>query len=80
MGNQKLFPGIIIVVLLALGGIVFWYVSQRERQELESGGVVETAKTVSDSVPEIQTNPAEDVPEINPLDRANPFKYTNPLR
>ena len=78
MDTKKLIPIIIIAVLVA-GGIGFWYWSQRERGAIETG-VIETAKTVSESVPEIQTNPGEKVPEINPLDRANPFKYQNPLR
>ena len=64
---------VVIVILLALGA-GFWYWSQKGK------GIVETAKDVSASVPEIQTNPGEKVPEVNPLDLANPFKYTNPLR
>ncbi len=43
-------------------------------------GAVGTAEEVSEAVPQIVTNPGEEVPEINPLDRANPFKYQNPLR
>lgn len=78
MNNKKLIPIIIVSVLVA-GGIGFWYWSQREKDAPETG-VIETAKSVSESVPEIQTNPGEKVPEINPLDRANPFKYKNPLR
>ncbi len=78
MNNKKLIP-IIIISVLVVGGIGFWYWSQREKDVIETG-VIETAKNVSESVPEIVTNPAEKVPEINPLDRANPFKYQNPLR
>ena len=43
-------------------------------------GAVSTVKEVSAGVPQIATNPGAKVPEVNPLDRANPFKYTNPLR
>ena len=66
---------VVIVILLALGA-GYWYWSQKGKE----GSVVETAKDISASVPEIQTNPGEKVPEVNPLDLANPFKYTNPLR
>ena len=66
----------VIVILLALG-VGYWYWSQKKEKE---GSVIGTAKDVSASVPEIQTNPGEKVQEINPLDLANPFKYTNPLR
>ena len=66
---------IIAVIIIAAG---FWYWSQRKASEPK--GAVGAAKAVSESVPEIQTNPGEKVPEINPLDRANPFKYINPLK
>lgn len=66
---------IIILVLVILAFLGFWFWPQKKEK-----GAVETAKDLSESVPEIQTNPGEEVPEINPLDRANPFKYKNPLR
>ena len=73
-----------IVTILLIGGGAFWFLSQKETEEplepIEEKGVVGTAKDISESVPEIQTNVGEEVPEINPLDRANPYKYTNPLR
>lgn len=78
MDNKKLIP-IIIIAILVVGGIGFWYWSQREKESTEIG-IIETAKNVSESVPEIQINLGEKVPEINPLDRANPFRYQNPLR
>jgi len=68
----------VIAVLIIAAGFGFWYWSQRKAPEPE--GAVGAAKAVSESVPEIQTNPGEKVPEINPLDRANPFKYINPLK
>lgn len=92
MDNKKLIVIITVVILLA-SGIGFWYWSQQKvkaptgtltgvspQTTPEAKGAVGTAKTISESVPEIQTNPGEEVPEINPLDRANPFKYVNPLR
>lgn len=76
--KKLLFIGIAAAVVLIAG--VIWYWSQKEDGVPKDEGAVETAKTVSESVPEIQTNPGEKVPEVNPLDRANPFKYNNPLR
>lgn len=64
--------------LVIAAGIGFWYWSQGKAQKPK--GAVEAAEAVSELVPEIQTNPGQKVPEINPLDRANPFKYINPLR
>ena len=68
----------VIIALIIATGVGFWYWSQKKLKGPK--GAVETAKTISESVPEIETNLGENVPEINPLDRANPFKYTNPLR
>ena len=75
----KIGPKMIVVLalILVLVAVGFWYWFQKEAEPV---GVLETAQDVSESVPEIQTNPGEKVPEINPLDRANPFKYNNPLR
>lgn len=75
MDNRKLIFIITIAVVVLGAGLWYW-----QRQGAQNKGAVETAKTISDAVPEIQTNPGEKVPEINPLDRANPFKYINPLR
>lgn len=83
VNNKKLIFIVIVIMILLAGVIGFWYWPQKEAEApkaVEEKGTVETAKTVSESVPEIQTNPGEKVPEVNPLDRANPFKYTNPLR
>lgn len=87
MDNKKLVL-IVVVLILMVGGIGFWYWSQKKTETSVSipvetpqeEGAVGTAKNISESVPEIQTNPGEKVPEVNPLDRTNPFKYINPLR
>ncbi|MEK7599286.1 MAG: hypothetical protein AAB474_02470 [Patescibacteria group bacterium] len=63
----------ILVVLIFLG---YWFWPSKVKEE----GAVGVAKNVSEAVPKIQTNLGENVPEVNPLDRANPFKYKNPLR
>lgn len=68
--------GLAILGLLVAG--YFYFSKPRQKQGAESA--VGTTEAVSDAVPEIVTNPAEEVPEVNPLDRANPFKYNNPLR
>ena len=71
----------IIGSLVALGLLIAGLFYFRQKiQKPEEKGAVDTAGEVSKSVPEIITNPAEKMPEVNPLDRANPFKYINPLR
>lgn len=61
------------VVALLVAGYFYFFRPKKE-------GAVGTTEKVSESVPKIATNPAEKVPEVNPLDRANPFKYKNPLK
>lgn len=64
-----------IAALVALIVVGYFYFFKPEKK-----GAVGTVERVSEGVPTITTNAADKVPEINPLDRANPFKYTNPLR
>ncbi len=80
MSDKKRIPLYIIIFVLLAGGIAFWYWGQKKVEAPKKEGAVETAKIISGSVPEIQTNPGAKVPEVNPIDRANPFKYINPLR
>jgi len=63
--------------LAVLGLLVSGYFYFFKPAKQSAVGTVERA---SAGVPKITTNPADKVPEVNPLDRANPFKYTNPLR
>lgn len=70
--NIWIIIAVVVVVALAAGYFYFFKPAKN--------GAVNTAQKASQSVPTIATNAAEKVPEINPLDRANPFKYTNPLR
>ena len=74
--GKGLTPIVTLVVILLVLAVGFWYWSQTQKEK----GAVGAAKDVSAAVPEIQTNPGQEVPEVNPLDLANPFKYTNPLR
>ena len=69
----------VIAVLIVAAAVYYFYYYFKEKP-LEEKGAVETAKDISKSVPQTETNPVDEGPEINPLDRANPFKYTNPLR
>ncbi len=67
---------IIAVAVIAALVIGYFYFFQKPAKK----GAVGTVERVSAGVPKITTNPAEKVPEVNPLDRANPFKYKNPLK
>ena len=66
----------LIFLLVVAVGIAVYLLLKKPAEK----GTVESAKEVGETVPEITTNPGAEVPEVNPLDRVNPFKYQNPLR
>lgn len=79
--KNRLWIVIVVLAALALGGVIYFYFKKPvEGPKPEAKNITETAKDVGEAVPQISTNPGESVPEVNPIDRANPFKYNNPLR
>ncbi len=80
--NKKLILiGIVALVIGLAAGYFFW--QKYKTPELTPE---ETAEKITESVakgvlPSIQTNPLENKPDINPVDKANPFKNikTNPF-
>ena len=75
MSTKKLVwavAGLLVLGLLVAGYLYFFKPVKK--------GTLDTTQKASAGVPKITTNAADKVPEVNPLDRANPFKYVNPLR
>ena len=76
--------GALFVLTLVVAGLMYspkpTIENIKQPEKKAAVGAVGTAGEVSKSVPKVVTNAAEKVPEVNPLDRANPFKYNNPLR
>lgn len=78
---------VLAVLLLIVGGYLLWkeWNKTPEEKALEKAG--ETAKKITESatsgvLPTIDpSNPLKDVPNINPVEKTNPFKniYTNPF-
>lgn len=72
---------IIIIVAAAIAGYFYWRGAPKEEQLPEPPKASDPA--VSGTLPTLnpQTNILENVPEINPVDKANPFKdvYKNPF-
>ena len=74
-----------VVALIIIGGLAaWWYRSQKS--EAPEPAPIKTSEDVVEAVtaPELEvgSNPVENkVPEVNPVDRANPFKdsYKNPF-
>jgi len=78
-----------ILIIIGLGAGAYLYLNNRTKSK--AGAKVsqkagEAAEAVIDSalkgvVPSMETNPLEDKPDINPADKANPYKNikTNPF-
>jgi len=71
--------GIAVIIVLALAGFYYW----RARKAVPEPSATEALEQVESAAPKVgvPTSPVEGkVPSLNPVDRANPFKYENPLR
>ena len=83
--NSKIVVAVVIlIVVIAAAGAVWWYLGRSKEEPAPEP--IKTAEDVAEAVttPEIEvgSNPVENkVPEVNPVDRANPFKdaYQNPF-
>lgn len=77
MNKKTLVIIIIAVILIALGagGYFYW----NKKTKTDTGKIIENA--TKGALPSINTNPFENKPDINPADKANPYKNikTNPF-
>ena len=77
---------VVLIIGLAIGGYFLWKNSIfSENQILDNAG--DAANKITESatkgiLPSIGINPLEDKPDVNPADKANPFKNikTNPFQ
>lgn len=66
-----------IVILLIIGAAIATYLLMRSSKK----NPVELLEEAGQTSVEVPTNPVEGkIPELNPVEQANPFKYENPLR
>jgi len=71
---------VILIIVLVIGG--YFYLSKKAKENLGTkalekiGGAAEklTEDATKGVLPSIQTNPLENKPDINPADKANPYK------
>jgi len=74
------YAAVIIIVAAAIAGYFYWKSNPKEEKLPEPAKASDPA--VSGTLPSLpETNVLQDVPEINPVDKANPFKdvYKNPF-
>lgn len=68
---------VILILALGVGGYLYWSKKSKIENVLDKASdalqklTEDAAKGV---LPSIQTNPLEDKPDINPADKANPYK------
>ena len=77
---------VLLVIILSIGGYFYWNnfkKSQSEKTLENSANATEeiTNSTTKGILPSLETNPLENKPDINPIDKANPIKdiKTNPF-
>lgn len=87
--DKKIIIILIVVILLVvgIGGYVYLSKTKKPKEGVES--LVKTGKetekivenAIKGALPSIDTNPLENKPDINPADKANPYKNikTNPF-
>ncbi len=79
---------LVLLIGLGIGSYLFWHNWKKsvspETKTLEKAG--EAADKITESatkgvLPSLETNPLENKPDVNPADKANPFKNikTNPF-
>lgn len=85
--NSRTIFAIIALAVLIIAGAAWWYSGlSKEESIIVVPEPIKTSEDVTEAVtvPEIEvgSNPVQNkVPEVNPVDRANPFKdaYQNPF-
>ena len=77
--NQSYVWAIVAVVLVLVAVLYFWKAYQPQQPSQES--ILESLEGVTAPKVNVITNPTENLPEVNPADKANPFTktYQNPF-
>jgi hypothetical protein len=70
---------ILLLIILSIGAYFYWINFKKPATQNVLENDSNTAEDITNSaikgvLPSIQTNPLEDKPDINPADKANPFK------
>lgn len=88
MENQSkwLYVAVVIAAAVLIGGYFYFWKSPADEKKIEEQVMAPpkaSTPATSGTLPSLntQTNVLEKVPEINPIDKANPFKdvYKNPF-
>lgn len=73
---------LVVVIAIAVAGFLYWYLGKdRVDTEYKKIETTEEAVEILSQTPEatIETNPVKKVPDLNPVEKVNPFKIPNPF-
>lgn len=85
---------VVLILLLGLGIAGYFYLNNlKKTNDADTGVETDALKAAADAaarindtatkgvLPDLQTNPLENKPDVNPIDKTNPFKdiKTNPF-
>ena len=74
--KSGLVKGLIALIVIAAAVVIYLLVAPEKKNPVE---VLDEVASIAIRVP--ATNPLENkIPELNPVEKFNPFKYENPLR
>lgn len=87
---------VLLLIILSVGGYLYWNNLKKSKTKIENENLKKTENTTEKiiensaiietatqgTLPSVGTNPLENKPDINPVDKANPFKNvkTNPFK
>lgn len=75
---------VLLIIGLAIGGYFLWNNWKNNNALNDAGDAADkiTESATKGVLPSIGTNPLENKPDVNPADKANPFKniITNPFK
>lgn len=72
---------LVIVIIIAIGAAIglYWYFDKSPAEKVET--TEEALEVLSKTPPvTVETNPIKKVPDLNPVEKINPFKTTNPFQ
>ena len=85
MPKKNLLLAVIAVLILLVGGYLYWQKTKTSKKETKTPVASEpVSPAAKGTLPEINplSNPIEKAPELNPVEKANPFTdlYKNPFK
>ena len=73
-----IFVSVIIAVIIAAVGFWYWVFKAEPTEPVQTE---EALEILSETPPiQIETNPVKKVPDLNPVEKTNPFKIPNPFK